>query len=158
MHWTHEARRRWELHVSKRKNDADMSEEKGHVTDESVTEQASDEVLGDDAKPIDMAELHDAGMPSEEDVARRREKIREEKLAKKQARHERRMQSGNPFVRFGMMLSRTAHEIGLIVWPNGGTTAKMTVATIIVVVALAFFILGFDAFGGNLMKYLYSLR
>ena len=112
----------------------------------------------EDAVPIDLEKLKSEGQPSEEDVAKRREQMAAEKASRKEERRKRRETSRNPFVRFGLMIGRTAHEIGQIVWPSGKTTAKMSVATVIVVVLLAAFIIGMDFGASKLVGLLYSLR
>lgn len=117
-----------------------------------------EQVSPEDAVPIDLGKLKRDGQPSEEDVAKRREQRAAEKAARKEERRKRHESSRNPFVRFGFMLGRTAHEIGQIVWPSGKTTARMSVATVIVVVLLAAFIIGMDFGASKLVGLLYSLR
>lgn len=116
------------------------------------------QVSSEDAVPIDLGELKRGEQLSEEDVAKRREQRAAEKAARKEERRKRREASRNPFVRFGLMLGRTVHEIGQIVWPSGKTTVGMSVATVIVVVLLAAFIIGMDFGASKLVGLLYSLR
>lgn len=117
-----------------------------------------EQVSSEDAVPINLGELKRDGQPSEEDVAKRREQRAAEKAVRKEERRKRHEASRNPFIRFGLMLGRTVHEIGQIVWPSGKTTARMSVATVIVVVLLAAFIIGMDFGASKLVGLLYSLR
>lgn len=112
----------------------------------------------DDAVPIDLGELKRNGQPSDEEIAHRKERRAAEKAARKEERRKKRESSRNPFVRFGLILGRAAHEIGQIVWPSGKTTVKMSIATVIVVVLLAAFIIGMDYGASKLVGLLYSLR
>lgn len=111
-----------------------------------------------DAVPIDIARLRDDAKPSEEEVTKRKAEIVSEKAARRAERRKRRESSRNPFVRLGLAIGRTAHEIGQIVWPSGGTTARMSVLTVVVVVLLAAFIIGMDLGASRLVGWLYSLR
>lgn len=109
-----------------------------------------------DSFPIDINELK--SKPTKEEVAAHKLQKQQEKQKKKEERHQKRLQSKNPFIRFGLLLKRTANEISMITWPSARQLWRTTLITIIVVVIAAAFILGMDAGSQHLVSWLYSMR